>query len=228
MEFFDSLFSKQWVSATFCVFLGFCLKAIFDLWMKPRKAIGYFIQGKAIIQGLEKEGLEVTYHGEMVQRLDYYKLIFKNDGNLPLENIPISISTSGPIRGKLNYKGPDGACERTVNLDDELSVVQKFNFEDDFKKLTLSCNLLNMRESFSLEFLVANGTVEPPVVLIRSPGLVVKELTDVYSTSIILFDLISVTTGPLLPSPFITSVRHNTETLESFAKRISTNRDSRS
>lgn len=174
MEFFDK---HAWLVGVFGVVLGVILKAIIDWKTLARKKLGYVIVGNSIIQPTAKEGLLITYHGEPVNRLDSYRIILRNKGNSPLECIPVSIKCSGPIRGTVKYRGPEGESE--WNSGETSQQIQTFCLEENEQKLTFERSLLNKGESCAVEFLVANGDGLKPQVLVRSPGL---ELVDLFAS----------------------------------------------
>lgn len=162
---------EKLLGGIFCVVLGVLLKAVIDWKTKPKKRLGIFSTVRSIIEPLSKEGLVVTYHGEVVDRLDSHRIIFRNKGNAPLEKIPVTIKCSGPVRGKVTYIGPDGKVDWSASDEAQGSPIQSFGLAQLDTHLVFERSLLNERESFAIEFLIANGDGTKPEVMVRSPGL---------------------------------------------------------
>jgi hypothetical protein len=178
MDFFDK---HPWLFAAMAAIcgaiVGALVKVLFDHAGKQRKRIGFVVLETSIVQGLDKEGLEVTYHGEPVVRLDSYRISFRNVGNTHLEKIPVVINVTGQVRGKIRYVGPEGLSQWNLPFD-SIGAGVKLSLEQQNRRLVFECPLLNERETFFLDFLVANGRGSTPEVLIRAPGLECSSLPE--------------------------------------------------
>jgi hypothetical protein len=161
---------------------------------REKKWLGYSKEMRTIVRKGHPH-LSIKYDDVVIERLDSHSLVVRNIGNRPLSHLDVHFDCGAGSK----------ILEREVKSPDGSSFGQ--NLEKNDSSLTVTIDLLNPGESFSVGLTVSDSTVEEVKVVARAENLIVKEVKEnIFSTTGILDVLAETSTSAKFVSLLAKSV----------------------